>query len=545
MSAKPDTSSSFSSNDSWIYPVFFFVILLAYIICYAPYGINETDGGFISAYAWRMMNGEVFYRDFIYVRPPLSIMLRSIEMGFLPDHLEIIGERISFYLKIAFYSYLGATILYNDSKKWLLAILGFILSVHAYPAAAWHTVDGILLAIISLYFYFKRDVAIGLCAVFALGSMLSKQSFYPLLPLLLVLTFLQRNYIDLLKFIVSFVLVGAFFIWFLYGHDILENFLTMTSGSSSLMEAFQHGILDYFIIDWKVLGLLIFLIPTLLKNKFLISKRMWFVLFISALASSYAFAVLKYQTFTNPISHVRILFLIAFLYLLINRVKTFNKFQGGFLDFLKSDAPENRALILLAVLWMSAISWGYNLPILFAIPVIYAIIEYANQFSPSFNLRQKRYLNLYAIIGLLLIFRLAYQFVYRDGNRNEMTYKMEEIFPKLKYIYSDQDTYDKYADLKNLNVKYGDDFKTLPSFPLSNYLTNTNSPLPLDWVFNAETNGQNNQIYQALENFNGYIFMEKAYIDKIENMPKYEVSKYVLTHYKLVEKTPNFFIYKR
>lgn len=50
-----------------LYQLLFWIIVLAYAFFYAPYGSNDTDGGFITAYAWRVMQGDLPYQDFIYV----------------------------------------------------------------------------------------------------------------------------------------------------------------------------------------------------------------------------------------------------------------------------------------------------------------------------------------------------------------------------------------------------------------------------------------------------------------------------------------------
>ena len=528
-----------------LYKIFFFVLVPAYILLYAPFGINETDGGFLSAYAWRMFNGEVFYRDFIYVRPPMSLFLRAIEMGVMPEGLEIIGERILFYLKLAIYSYLGASVLLEGQKKWILASLGFILSVHAYPAAGWHTVDGLLFGVLAAYIYFKRPTAVALLAMFVVASMLCKQSFYPILPLFIVLLLLQKPLVELVKFLAAGSMLFAFFYWFMYSHSLVIDFLNLTVGAASASGAFQHGFVDYLNIDWKALVCLILLIPILLNKTILIPKKYWLYLFVFVLASSYAAAILTYQSFTNPISHMRLVFILSLAYLIFNIFRQLKNSKEGILNFLKSDRVEIRALVLLAILWMSSISWGYNFPILFSTPIIFVFMMWADELEPRLSKNKQTIVYAITFIGALFLFRLAHHFVYRDGPRNEMTYKMEEVFPQLKFIYSNKKTYDLYSELKDLHTRYGDTFKTLPAFPLSNYLTKTQSPLALDWVFNLETNGQNQRIYEQLAQYEGYIFVQKEYKTKISQLKKYEVTRFVMENFEFIEESDNFMIYRK
>ncbi|MEZ4921372.1 MAG: hypothetical protein R2792_19920 [Saprospiraceae bacterium] len=59
-----------------------------------------------------------------------------------------------FYLKVA-PVFIGAgsrDLVFRDQALAATAALAFVLSVHAYPAASWHTVDGILMAVFALYF---------------------------------------------------------------------------------------------------------------------------------------------------------------------------------------------------------------------------------------------------------------------------------------------------------------------------------------------------------------------------------------------------------
>ncbi|MEO6037351.1 MAG: hypothetical protein ABIQ93_02990, partial [Saprospiraceae bacterium] len=163
------------------WPFLFFAVVIGYCLAYAPYGINETDGGFLTGLAWQVLQGKVLYRDLLYVRPPLPVWLRALELHLLPETWAILGERWIFYLKLATYSWLAAATLTAGRNRWQLATLAFIVSVHCYPAAAWHTVDGIFFAVLATWLLFKVPgpwgaMAAGLALVAAL---LCKQSFYP------------------------------------------------------------------------------------------------------------------------------------------------------------------------------------------------------------------------------------------------------------------------------------------------------------------------------------------------------------------------------
>ncbi|MBC7777904.1 MAG: hypothetical protein H7246_20895, partial [Phycisphaerae bacterium] len=136
-----------------LWKLLFFSIVAGYCLYYAPFGVNETDGGFLTGLGWQVLNGKVLYLDIIYVRPPLPVWLRALELQILPEHFAVLGERWVFYGKVALYSWLGAAVAVgSSSRQWQLAVLGFVVSAHCYPPMAWHTVDGILFAVLAAFF---------------------------------------------------------------------------------------------------------------------------------------------------------------------------------------------------------------------------------------------------------------------------------------------------------------------------------------------------------------------------------------------------------
>jgi hypothetical protein len=137
---------------------------------------------------------------------------------------------------------------------------------------------------------------------------------------------------------------------------------------------------------------------------------------------------------------------------------------------------------------------------------------------------------------------MGYEFVYRDGRRSQMTEPMGDIFPALSGIYSDRETADLYRDLKQLVQRYGPNFKTLPAFPHSNFLTKTYPPLPLDWVVNRETNGDNSLVVSNLQEKRPILFIQKSFQEKIASDPELEITRQALQQGKLLEETPHFWV---
>jgi hypothetical protein len=84
--------------------------------------------------------------------------------------------------------------------------------------------------------------------------------------------------------------------------------------------------------------------------------------------------------------------------------------------------------------------------------------------------------------------------------------------------------------------------------PLANYLTNTKSPLTIDWVFNAEVNNDNTDVLNILSTKRTFIFMEKEpQLIKISNIPEKfhsSLSYFITLNWAKIDSTKYFDVYK-
>ncbi|MEI6410380.1 MAG: hypothetical protein WCR52_13415 [Bacteroidota bacterium] len=541
----------------------FILLPLCYAFLYAPFGINETDGGFLTGLAWQIAQGKTLYADIVYVRPPLPVWLRALELNLWPENWAVLGERWLFYLKVALYSWLAADLLMPGVRRWVLAWIGFIVSVHCYPAAAWHTVDGILFSVLGFWLLQKPAgqtvsalrIWAGVGAVFA--ALMCKQSFYPLafwLPLVLYFGLGLRK---TLRGVAAFIVYNTLFFFYLYQSNTLVGFLNMTSGASSGGQAWEHGVLDYIRINPMLIGLCFMLIlcmtlfipkrfaGQILPNSVLKKRLPIFVwsLFLLALTGSYAYAVRAHQDFTIPIGHSRLLFCMAVAY---------GIFSSSWMRRAVWSRQETmRFWTMIAVCWCAAMSWGYSFPILFATPWVYILIETTHRLAylGGFHAFQSwsKTRNLYAgfwIILLLSVFRLGYEFVYRDGKRSDMNVSMGAIFSRLSGIYSDAETAAMYRELKDLAARYGPDFKTLPAFPLANYLTQTRPLLPLDWVVKRELSGGQTILSKAISGKEITYFIQKSCQESLQTDPELEFTRSIREQGVMIEETAHFWVMK-
>ena len=547
---------------------FFGVLVLFYCLTYAPYGVNETDGGFLTGLAWQVLNGKMLYQEVVYVRPPLPVWLRCLELQVLPAEWAVLGERCCFYLKIAGYSFLGASVLSTGWTKWWLTLFGFVVSVHCYPAAAWHTTDGILFGVLAVYLakfpqrvpplgqgkvsqaasirVAARSIVPGLLSGMAIALALGcKQSFYPLLLFFLIAPYPtpRARYWS----IVGFLLVVILFFTYLFKYNLLSNYLTMTNGATSGGQAFQHGIKDYFRIQ-PVLAIgsaIILLAGLFLGRKGGYTKFLpycWFA-WLLFLTGVYVYAIHQRQEFTIPFAQSRLLFWVAAGYTLFEgwRQRVYlpkNALSGTPLVFALAS--------LLLVSWCASISWGYNLPILFATPWVFvAMVISRNLWADAFPRHKGHLAAGIGLAALLGVFRYAYEFVYRDGRRSEMTADMGAVFPKLRGIRSSETSVALYRDLKTLTAKYGPGVKTLPSFPQAAYLTGIPPVLPLDWVVEREMGTYRAVVLAALTEKKPILLIEKPYGAQVNESvesgnkpdPEWRLTRQMLKQGQLLEET--------
>lgn len=528
-------------QEDFPYKLLFFSLLIAYGLYYAPFGINETDGGFISGLAWQIIGGKTLYGDVLYVRPPLPVWLRTLELVILPDTWGIIGERWIFYLKTGLYSWLGASILLDGKRRWILAIFGFVISVHCYPPMAWHTIDGILFSVLGIWCTVKIraqwGILVGAVSIFA--AILCKQSFYPVPVVFAGMLLLERGRRQAGWGIAVLIACISLFISFLYAKGLLVNYLRLTGGSAEGGQALQHGLLDYFRINPAVAlasvpFLVLFAWYAMKKKNPMAAGLAWYG-WIVVLVAAYAFEIWHRKEFTAPFPQARMLFWAGIVFGL----------SGGFelnsLNFNIKNLSENRRFFaLVAITWCASVSWGYNLPILFSTPWVFAAMEISRRFQGVLPKRLPL-LRLASLLMLLLVFRVGYEFVYRDGRRRDMNTAMGTIFPRLTGIYSRPETASLYLDLKNLASRYPN-FKTLPSFPLANYLTRTRPPLPLDWVVRREAGSDTTLLQSALHESNLVFLIEKRYSDKIETDPELSVTRQLLHSGQIIDETPHFWV---
>ena len=521
--------------------VAFWLLVPAYALMYAPFGINETDGGFLSGLAWQVLNGKMLYADVVYVRPPLPVWLRAVSMNLLPEQYAVLGERWLFYMQIAAYVLLAADVLASGKSKWKLAALGFVVSVHHYPPTAWHTTDGILMAVLSVWFWHRNNGSASavLSGLFMVAALLCKQSFY---PFFILWTLFVSFEIDKKRVVAGWIgaltTAGVFF-GYLVAEGLLKNYLALTAGAATGGQALQHGFIDFLRVKpWLSAVSALLAIPLmrwLIVGKGAATVQFTHAAWLLVLVGSFGWQLHQVQDFTVPFSQSRLMFWLAIVYGLwtVVDIKRLS-------DWKRTWNDTKHYWVLLGISWCAAISWGYNLPMLFAVPWVYAALKVGDRLYNK-NLSEK--LNVAMLVLLLGLFRYGYEFVYRDGFRSSLNRDMGDVFPRLNGIYSDTLTWERYSDLKALAAQWPL-FKTLPAFPQANWLTDTRPVFPLDWVVQREMNARAPWVREQSANTDRVYFIEKNWMERISTDPELALTREIVEKGVRLEETQHFLVVK-
>lgn len=520
---------------------FFFILLpFVYSTLYTPFGFGDDDTGFILGLSWQFSTGSIPYSEIIYVRPPVSYIFHSLSLFF--GNYSLIIDRSIFYFQVAIYSYLAILLLaknfkFTDNQNFIffLASLSFILSVHTFPPMAWHTVDGIFFSMLGVYIIltFNRPSIIFLGALCLVLGALSKQPFYLIPIVTLGYILIQHNYKKLWFALISIAVVSILFLYYLKINSALSDFITLTTGQTHIDDLLSVGIISY------IKGLKYFtvvclppavIIPILSRfnSKINFSKYFYILILWILILSFYIYV--KNNAFTSPVYGFPHALFIASIIIVFYKI-------------LKSRSEKYYlALLLLILSWTSSISWGYNTPVLFSAPMLFILgISVQKDFK-------RKNINIFAfslLVFAFIVFYVGYQNPYNldhSSKRSKLTYRMDDIYQKLKYIYSDRKTYMEYKELKYFISKYGKNFTVLPDVTLIHYLSNTKNPIGVDWAMNAEINNQDTHIIKILEAKNIVVFLKKGEV-KADGKFGSSVTVYIHKNWKKISTGKFFDVY--
>ena len=532
-------------NNSNIYKFSFCCILAFYCFVLAQFGLENFDTGYIPSFCWRILNGQTVYQDFIYKGPPVTLYFNASIMYCLPESGQFFLIRVIAYSLFALQVYLvvsGVDNIYNLSKfkieKWGLICAGFIISLFNFAAYPWPTTDGLLFAAMAFWLVSKTSkynfVRFFAIAFFCILCALTKQSFY-LVPLFFLFWIaFKLNLKSAIVFALQLLLWIVVYISLILSITTFENFSRQTTGETHLQDLYYTGLHNYVFVSIKIFTLIscvfVVVIFTYLKVKkqqpaAILPIFKWIAYIIFSIAIALCF--FKEIEIASRVAFVASIF--ALIYAFAFNVKN-----------LINLAP---LLVILGIAWSSSISLGYQFPIFFATGIIAAfVILIGNQL--------KFYSKYYFWIGLpicLIAFSSHYK-PYREATISNLNHSLASVSPKLKYIKTSQDNFEKYVELKKLIAKYGENFIVAPNIPMANYIFNQQSELPADWLIETEVARSQKMFIRLAADKKNYVFLEKSFLNHEEFMPvnrakHSSISEFIYQHFNCIAETQHFLIY--
>lgn len=545
------------------------LVPLAYVLFYTPYGMDTTDFGYFYGYGWRILQGQVPYRDFHYIKPALPLYWHALWMWLAPENGNILCGKIGFVAEMLAASWCAALYLHKIFRLPvalpLLATCGFVFGVHSFPHMPWHTADGVLFGGAALLASVGAWPLATVCAgILATCAMLCKQSFLLVPPALVLLVWTLRGRRQALCCLAGWLGTLALVYALLLHTGALAGFTRMTTGQLALSEAIEAAILIYVRQNWLLpllallpCGIFIFVrrfsadkdnaspLPGLLQPAatYLVILTAWYVVEVFRTQGWIGYGA-SWPT----------------LWLLLGCGCALASFlgNGGVLvpllreEWRASGAlAQWRAFMALAaallVAWSVAISGGYKIPAFFAVPLVFSFLLVHKALGG-----QARRLAWAVLVAGLVMFGAGYQHPYvfpvRPMPRAALTMHAGDIYPKADGVYVDADMYARLAELKELRAKYGPNYKTLPGFCLSYYLNDDTPCYGSDWLIDWEINAETDDLYRELLDRRLTVFMERDQLDaaKADNYDRagYTVPQRVRHEWRQVDATPHFVVFQ-
>lgn len=507
------------------------LIATGYFLIFGRYGFSDTDDGFITGFVWRVFNGATPYKDFIYVRPPVTLYFHLFFMHLFPLNTYILAERALCCLTILAYSFISAVTLsriFPEDRnlrdyRWVYTSLFFVFSAHNFaPFFAWHTIDGVLFAAFGAYFLLrdgKHPVACdALAAILLMASALSKQSFY-LLPVagLAYLLVARRGIWNFVVYLAACISSAALLVWWLFRVHAWHEFLQQTSGATHLHDLLHAGINVYYFYGASFLGSCIlvygffFATASLLPDVHTWWERHNGWIMTGSFLTTFAIIELRLiaQSFRHSegnwilqttLGYSQAFMLISLLFLVA--------------EYKRSPLRAASFSFLLLIAWSASISWGYTAPLFYSAPLLYGSIGFAASRAgdqpPRHNLAKL------SLATGIAVFSLCNLFPYNNIDlRWHDNIGLSSLSPRLYGIKSGTRTAAKLSEFIELQHKYGSAFITLPAFTTSHFLTGTANPTRFDWAFNVETAFRSEELVSELSKKDVYALVDSREIAEL------------------------------
>lgn len=482
------------------------LVSCVYFLFTIIYSVNQYDLGFILSFVNRIKQGQVIYKDFDYVRPFFGVAFWDYLLSFVPAQSKylILFSRIFVILESLLIVYLIQNIVSEKIKIPALLFLA-VCFLHSFPIMPWHTIDGILFSLLSVFFYKKKYILSSL--LFILFACLTKQSFFifGLLFSVLIIVTQYRNFKLKKRDLYIFTFFLFLLIIFLYQYHIFENinlFLSQVFYSSASSGFYTAAIKPYLFN--KIFNNILFL--ALLIALFTIRIKIEIIDYgLIAI-----FSVLMIIPFFNNGSYLFIHQTFVILLILFIRYKNQNKL----------------IYLLFFVGWSSSISWGYNIPAFFIFILVYIFLH-----------NKSKFMYYMWTLSLVSFFFYRINYTYLSDNILDSKYIFTQNTNAISGLMISEKENNYISEAQKLNQEYKN-LIFVPGSPLLD-LINNNFPNRASWEMDVE-----------YPNWKSDVNSLKIHFIAVDNMQSYKdgfykssFTKTVISNKKIIKKTKFFTIY--
>lgn len=543
----------------WVRTLAWLLLLpLAYLVLIGRYGWTHADDGFILGYVWRLMNGEVPYRDFIYVRPPGSVYLHALWVGLVPDNWVYFTGRAVYCFEIMTASMVAAWTLGRAEEapifiktNWrAFGGFAFVISAATLNPFPWHTVDGIFLAALAGALILSPSrtspvtwwkCLLGGCLL--VMAALCKQSFYPWPIMLVALLAWGKFYGKAAWVFAGIVLAGATTFALMASQGMWEPFRFQTTGNLALSDAFVAGFYPYF-KSLFVIGLpavLLIVVTRAAARKLNVAWSSGVDGLVLALTAAGVWIAL-YVKYGTPSQ--------VFINLWLDQVVWCMAAVWCLMAGLRGARP----VVLMAWLslaWCASISWGMMTPALFSLPSVAG--AWLLLFGPNSNSDTqsttwpKRLMSIVAIfwIGLALLRGATLE----DWPKR-LTCQVSSVAPFYAGVRTSKANCEKLADMDRIVRSLPSNrIVFLPAFTTAYMQFGLKNPLPIDLPTVTEMAGAADKVMAIFRRDAEYVLIEKSkdhIFEETDEKARFFVPliREATAHFEKIEASRHFDVYK-
>jgi hypothetical protein len=553
-----------------------FAVALLFFVRFGAHSWHPTDYEMLVGFCWRVWNGEMPYRDFLYVRTPLSLYLHSAWFA-LPDAIEVRASRLGYFLQFASAAALPAFWAVRAglvAPGWrlplccaLFAAVGF----HNFPIMPWYTVDGIWFSSLGITAALASTTArsgrrvLGLRVVAAAcftAAALCKQNFVALPAAFgavacaeLVWRWRRRDAAErrrsreaLALFVASVLpmaaLAGGFLVW-VAAAGAMPGFVNQVLGSAAetrplsetgrllaggapplryvVYQMYLEATLAPMLLLGVVAALAVATEAAPLGRRLHLGRVATALFFVAVGSSVASDADARYA----EVGHMMVVMLVGMLagrvVLLVRRPPPAEERAREALRLLL------HAGVLLTA-WSAGVSWGYMTPILGV--AVFGVVVHDVLPPPRAGSGGARALDHLIDLGPAVLATVVVVLAFDAANRNrpyrdrpvaEQTEDLGRLFPKLTGIHTNPDTFARYLEahtlIKHHAVADRRPFFVLHEYPGLNYLFDTRNPVSIDWFWEPDYLGNEPRLLAEIRTRRPLVLLMRDRITPLEPGP--------------------------